>query len=585
MSPHDIKPVPDFRLPLVVAVTGHRDLLESELGPLTERVRWFLQDLIDKYPTHRLTILSPLAEGADMLVAREAIGLSLDLVVPLPKRQEDYLRDFQTDQGRREFSEVLSKASLVFELPQAIPPAPQGMDPDAWTMDYPYAQLGTSLCAHCHILLAIWDGKPSAGMGGTAQVVRFHHENYMPGITPPNLSTLKMLVDDESDLVFHIVCSHRKNGDGPHPDFEPLDWSWFTQDKDEPRTRELPDQHKLIFQRSAEFSEDALRFADQIQAGAYSLQSGSKPEDLPEGIEMIDRLYSIADWLAIHYQRLTLRTLLVTHTLAFFMGLMFILYSDLESWNAFLLAFLAFFLIAAGTQFFAKRGAWQRKYQDYRTLAEGLRVQFYWAAAGIHSPDKWNFTHDAFLQSQSPEFGWIRNVMRVAGLRCDANAGAPAAGLEFVLREWVGDQDRGQLGYFKRKARERIERHRLTERLGRISLITSVCIVLLFVLSGSALPESLTAVLRIVMGGTLLLYAIREGYAFATAVKELIKQYEFMLRIYDNAYRRLSQTDQASEKRQILQALGQSALDEHSDWLLMHRERSLDEGEIWRMGS
>jgi hypothetical protein len=58
-----------------------------------------------------------------------------------------------------------------------------------------------------------------------------------------------------------------------------------------------------------------------------------------------------------------------------------------------------------------------------------------------------------------------------------------------------------------------------------------------------------------------------------------------MLRIFDNAHRRLSAVTSSDEKRQILSALGQSALDEHSDWILMHRERSLDESEIWRMGA
>ena len=58
-----------------------------------------------------------------------------------------------------------------------------------------------------------------------------------------------------------------------------------------------------------------------------------------------------------------------------------------------------------------------------------------------------------------------------------------------------------------------------------------------------------------------------------------------MLSIYSNAQRRLAEAGDDAEKRQILLALGQSALNEHADWLLMHRERSLDEGEIWRMGS
>jgi hypothetical protein len=47
----------------------------------------------------------------------------------------------------------------------------------------------------------------------------------------------------------------------------------------------------------------------------------------------------------------------------------------------------------------------------------------------------------------------------------------------------------------------------------------------------------------------------------------------------------LSRTDDPEEKRQVLLALGQSALSEHAQWIMMHRERSVDQTEIWRLGS
>ena len=81
----------------------------------------------------------------------------------------------------------------------------------------------------------------------------------------------------------------------------------------------------------------------------------------------------------------------------------------------------------------------------------------------------------------------------------------------------------------------------MTERIGSLSLASSVLIVLVFVLFGSLLSENASNLLTLLMGSTLLLYAVREGYAYATAEKELIKQYEYMLRIYRNADRRLTE--------------------------------------------
>jgi hypothetical protein len=130
-----------------------------------------------------------------------------------------------------------------------------------------------------------------------------------------------------------------------------------------------------------------------------------------------------------------------------------------------------------------------------------------------------------------------------------------------------------------------IRRNRITERLGGLSLVTSVGVVLLFVTFGTVLDASWKVPLMVFMGTMLLIYAIRQGYAYATAEKELIKQYEFMLRLFQNARRRLDNTDDPTEQRQILQALGGSALDEHAEWILMHRDRTIEKGEIWRMSS
>jgi hypothetical protein len=141
------------------------------------------------------------------------------------------------------------------------------------------------------------------------------------------------------------------------------------------------------------------------------------------------------------------------------------------------------------------------------------------------------------------------------------------------------------LGYFLKKSRDRNQHHNLTRKLGLLSLATSVLIVLVFLVFGDSIPEDTYNYLKVVMGTMLMLFAVREGYAYATAEKELIKQYEYMLGIYENAERRLTHAKDKAEKHQILRALGQSALTEHSNWILMHRERSPDKGEIWRMGS
>jgi len=575
-----------FAVPLVVAVTGHRDLLSAEIPAIRKRVKELFTTLRNDYPDRRLQVMSALAEGADQLVAEVALEEGICLVVPLPMQRSVYRDDFGSAESKSRFDALCVQASDCFELPLVRGSTDEGISEPGEQRTLQYAQLGVFLCAHCHILLAVWDGKATDKLGGTGQVVQFHHDDIMPGYTPKQEASRLMLVDDESDLVYHIVCSRDRPGGAPDEGLEPLDWSWFTKDRDRPRSRVMPGQHRLIFEHSAEFSRDAIRHVEAIDAKKYPLYTPDVAAALPPGVEDINQLFCIADWLAIHFQQKVLLTLRATHFLAFLMGLMFILYTDVRGLSYYMFAFLLFFLVSATVQYRANRQGWHRKYLDYRALAEGLRVQFFWATAGIGNDNASKFTHDSFLQTQDPELGWIRNIMRVAGTHSDAARSSSDAGLAFVLREWIGDTTgRGQLGYFAAKSVDKIKRNRLTERLGRLSLLTSIAVVAIFVFMGSRLPGGWSSPLMVAMGAMLLIYGIRQGYGYATAEKDLIKQYEFMLRLFQSARRRLDTTDDPEEQRQILQALGDSALDEHADWILMHRDRAIDQGEVWRMGS
>ncbi|MEJ7746709.1 MAG: hypothetical protein WKF61_08135 [Luteimonas sp.] len=60
--------------------------------------------------------------------------------------------------------------------------------------------------------------------------------------------------------------------------------------------------------------------------------------------------------------------------------------------------------------------------------------------------------------------------------------------------------------------------------------------------------------------------------------KGLVKQYRFMHRIYRNARMALDAAESPQERRDILRALGEAALDEHAEWALMHRDRPAEHG-------
>ncbi len=572
-----------YAVPLIVAVTGHRDLVSGEILKIREQVRNFLVRLRDEYPDRGVTVMTSLAEGADQLVAEEALELGIPFVVPLPMPRELYVTDFERVAVREKFDYLLSRAAEVYELPLVPRIKLESIREYGPARDQQYAQLGVFLCSHCHILLALWDGKYPDKLGGTGQVVRFHHDDVMPGYTDESTGSGYIIADDESDLVYHIVCSRERPDGQPAEGLLPGDYWWFSLDEDEPRSKVMPESHRLVFEYTSEFSKDALRHEDEIRHGSWPLLEKKHHAILPPGLRDIDHVFRAADWLAIHYQKRTLLALQVTHLLALGMGVMYIAYSDMVPARIYLYAFLFFFVLATVVHLFGKRFAWHRKYLDYRTLAEGLRVQLYWAAAGVKSGIKSKYTHDTFLQTQDPDLGWIRNVMRVAGTECDASNYREPVGLEFAIREWLGDENSGQLGYFRRKGDERLQRFRRVERMAQYSFWMGFAVLTLFILMSAEMEDVLRDPVVVLMGIMLLLVGVRQSYSTSVADKELIKQYEFMFRIFKNARRRIDAADSNEEKRRVLRVLGDAALGEHAQWILMNRERSLEQGDIFRM--
>src|SRR5262249_51346906 len=91
-------PLPD-RLPLVIGVTGHRDLRDQDVPRLEREVAGIIAGLRRDYlrddTQTPIILLSALAEGADRLVARVALATGARLIAPMPMPLAEYRRDFE----------------------------------------------------------------------------------------------------------------------------------------------------------------------------------------------------------------------------------------------------------------------------------------------------------------------------------------------------------------------------------------------------------------------------------------------------------------------------------------------------------
>ena len=245
---------------LTIGVTGHRDLLEEEIPALKKCVREFFLKLSKDYPDLDLQLITPLAEGSDRLVTDVALELGVDLIVPLPMAQADYERDFSSPEAVEEFRTSLDTARVVHL--RTLPEAGSGPVTEE-DRGRQYAQLGIFVSNHSQILLALWDGKPSTAIGGTASVVNYHLTAVMPGFSMAEESP-NILADNENDLVYHIVCSRDREEGGPGDGLQPLRASWMTAHFGLESGEQMPLEYDIMLQRLQYFHRDKVKYEGQI---------------------------------------------------------------------------------------------------------------------------------------------------------------------------------------------------------------------------------------------------------------------------------------------------------------------------------
>lgn len=149
------------------------------------------------------------------------------------------------------------------------------------------------------------------------------------------------------------------------------------------------------------------------------------------------------------------------------------------------------------------------------------------------------------------------------------------------IEHWIGSPTgSGQLGYFEARCRSHHKHVQCTDRVVAATLWLGIAITLVLALFQRILNDTVVTGMVAAMGILPLAAAVREAYAHKVAQKELLKQYQFMLETYRTARFRLSRCRNNDDKRELLRALGEAALDEHAEWILIHRERPLEPGKL-----
>jgi hypothetical protein len=144
----------------LVGFAGHQTITPRTRQLVAGAIKASLQE-----ETNPIGVTS-LAAGADQLFAQIVLDMGGSIIVILPAKR--YEESFKQQNDLANFRRLLSEAEEVIAMPF------EGASEEA------YWAAGQETVRRAHRLLAVWDGEPAGGLGGTADVVQLARDQGKP---------------------------------------------------------------------------------------------------------------------------------------------------------------------------------------------------------------------------------------------------------------------------------------------------------------------------------------------------------------------------------------------------------------------
>jgi hypothetical protein len=346
----------------------------------------------------QLRFVSPVADGADQIAAEVALELGWELQAILPFERAHYRSSLANHGARERFDELLERATCLLELPG---------DPEHGLEAY--VMTGRATVAHSDLLIAIWDGLPPRGRGGTGEVVQLALTRGTAIIHVP-------LADEAATRIlwsgFDPTVVTIADGPGVARPMDPENVSALLRGLLMPPPDEQ-EQHFLDRFLGERLGRIRVRIEYSLLLTAAGVRR-FRPRDLTSKhaeaqirdewrryragcaeahnisapIDLLEESYSWADRLATHFAQ-TYRSghifNFVFGGFAVCLGLAAFMAPHLKFEGAALELLLTLAIIL--NAIIGKREEWHRRWLDYRQLAERLRPMRSLKLLGIAAPD------------------------------------------------------------------------------------------------------------------------------------------------------------------------------------------------------
>jgi hypothetical protein len=560
-------------VPVVVAVTGHRHLAVEDLGAIEQAVRAAMIDLQKRCPHSPFWLMSGLAEGADSIAARCALELGWQVHAVMPVSLQDHESSLSSAQARETFHQLHSRCASLTILPLSSE-AP----------DQKYLDVANYLCQQGQWLIAVWDGKPAEGPGGTADVVRLFQQGMAnaAGTLPDTGPVIHIRARRQHD---DFASEHVGNRSYRWPN--PLNLNLEHTSKDS-------GQWWRVLARIDDFNLLARHCLDEevIEVQRHRQTLGFPESETSFAGSEADRIswiYAVADRLSLRYQSRRMKSFLWMLCFSLLAIVAEQLYTGPLENNPYVLALTIFFVAMAVYPEVARRlsrfwggGGEEAAYLDCRALAEACRVQYYWRLNGMTDS-----TADVFLAEQRDELEWIRQALRSTGMGSAERLLSVNDGFAFALQHWIIDQRKFFIGDGEHNSRA-LRNLKKAEQYDRT--VSMLLFVVLGLLCSAVVMHLVMKALYIPLTDNVWLASVQMGWGVALGAAATVKLYHRTLAHHENARRyermglltrmtEISMTEALSRQadvtacRDILRSYGWAALRENEHWLTLLRSR------------
>lgn len=549
-TPASLDPPGDGRVPIVLGVSGHRTLPDEEL--LASKVRAEMATLRDRYPHSPFAILSPLAEGADRLVARLAMEeLGARLLAPLPLPLDLYREDFTSETSREGFDVLLDAADSVFEL--ELLSDREEVKASGPARDRQYALAGGFVADRCQVLLALWDGKEADGTGGTGEVVRWAREGQVPRQYLPREARDRPFYYPNETACIHVEVP---SGD----------------------VRRLSGGESVagILQRIDQYNRDVEAFRERNGTGPLRRsisqvtgeEEGSEPFEHSSIKDLLSH-YAAADTLSIELQGRFRRWLKGIYAAS---ALAIVSFAGLEIWAPAIGLSVLFVALAVGMLAWTGRQELEDRHLHARALAEGLRVAVFWTAAGVR-----HHVHDHYLGHHAGELAWTRTALQNVETVCRTPAimsgGDPPGDEALAEHQWV----EGQLHYYERAREQAYRKARRFEWAAWAAYGASLLFALAatgYVLTTPGWQGDLVELIAVGVEVAIAFGVSFQAYKSKLGLETMGRHYEKAARLFRSARKDLQDSEWAA--KDLLRQLGREAILENGEWLWMNQSRDIE---------